>query len=61
MATSLTEIDVPDEAPGPDESIIAESYKGRLVIYSVDDGGWESHVEINIESQWAFTNVQDAR
>lgn len=58
---SITEIPVPEDAPGPDDSVIAEKYKGRMVIYARDDAGWESRIEIEMESQWAFTNVRDAR
>lgn len=61
MATSITEIDAPDDAPGPSDDVIAEKYKGRMVIYSMDDGGWNSHIEIPIDSQWAIVNIRDVR
>lgn len=61
MGRPLTDIPVPEDAPGPDDSIIAEKYRGRMVIYSTGDSGWESHIEIDIESPWAIINVQKLR
>lgn len=58
---SITDIPVPEDAPGPSDEIVADRHKDRMVIHSQGDAGWEARVEIDLESQWAFINIHDAR
>ena len=59
--TRLEDIPAPDDAPGPDSNIVAESYRDKIVIYDIGDGGWLSRLEIERDSDFAILNIHRHR